>query len=715
MAGMASSKSARGRPWIPHVLSCVVLLALVAVAYSNSLHGAFIFDDSILIQQYSNLAKVKSVGDALSLLRAEGLPAGREFLHLTYAFNYYFGGLNTFGYHLVNVLLHAVNVLLVYAIILSALRDKEHRTWAALAGAAVFAVHTLLSSAVSYIAGRSSVMCATFYFGAVWLFFQGLNSDRRKVKWMFFAFATVAGVLALGTKQEGITLPVFLAAVVFLRTETPNWRWIGALSAIPLVLMALLWNQIKTLYALTSVNKELLSAGFGAVLPPATYFRTYIASVANYFLPRFLVPVRLSIDPQFAAVDHWYSPQFLFAVLVLGGLASLAVLFYRRAPLLSLAVTALLVSPLIAYAAIPLADVVLEHRAYIPGLGIAFLYAWLFDWIRRHYFSARWPAVAIVVATLVYMTISRNQVLATSVSVWEDAVAKGPEKARSHFNLAQAYQFSGRLPDAAREYERTLALNPDIHTAYSNLAAIYLDLKQLDKSEEMLLKMTSRSPGFTEGFLNLGTLYIRKQKPDKALIALDHALEIAPDSFTAHYNKGEALTQKGDYKAALESYKAAVRIRPDLDALRLTLGAAYLRAGDPNSAEKLFNDLTGTTVAPEAYRNLGLLYDNAGQLDQALLYFKRAADLKPVFPDLHHDMGVVYLRKRMPDEAIAQFRTTLQQQPDHGPAAINLATAYQVKGDIPAARQVLQSFIQQYGNLNAPYVAQARQRLLALQ
>jgi Tfp pilus assembly protein PilF len=191
-------------------------------------------------------------------------------------------------------------------------------------------------------------------------------------------------------------------------------------------------------------------------------------------------------------------------------------------------------------------------------------------------------------------------------------------------------------------------------------------------------------------------------------------LETNPSSFAAHYNKGEVLTMRGDYKAALESYKRAVYLRPDMDAFKLTLGVAYMRVGDLVSAEKQFNELTNSPVAAEAYRDLGLLYNNAGQPDQAMQYFNQAVHVKPAFAEVYHDIGVVYLRKQMPDQAIQQFRTVLQQQPDHGPAVLDLAAAYQMKGDIPAARQVLQTYVQKYGNTALPYVAPAMERLSAL-
>jgi tetratricopeptide (TPR) repeat protein len=700
--------------WIPpHLLSLSFLTSLAVLTYANSLHGKFVFDDLSVVLQNSTLMNVKTLSDVISPALGGGW---RQLLFSTYALNYYWSGLDTFSYHVVNLGLHVINVWLVYGILIAAFReDVRLSRYIALFGAAVFGVHTLLSGAVSYIAGRSSVLCGTFYFAAIYLFFRALNTERRQTRFLFFGLTAMAALLAWGAKQEAITLPLFLAAVVVLRAKKLDWRWIAGLSVIPVVPVVLFRDQIKTLYSVIQANQVLVSAGFERVMPATMYVRTYLTAVVWYYFPRFAFPSPLSVDPEIATIQHWYSPGFLLAVAILAGMVWLALRFFRSQPLFSLGITALLVSPLMAYVAMPLPDVVQEHRAYIPGLGLAFLFAALFQSFSRKHSGLTWAAAAAVVLALVSMTVARNSVFADNIALWEDAVAKAPAKPRPHFNLGQAYQEAQRLPEAVREYELSLALKPDIHAAYSNLAAIYLDQGNFQKGEEMLVKVTSLSPNFTEGFINLAVLYLRKQQPDKALAAIDRALETNPNSFAAHYNKGEILTMKGEYKEAVESYKTSVHLRPDMDAFKLTLGTAYVRAGDLASAERQFNELTNSPVAAEAYRNLGLVYQNAGQPDQALQYFNQAARAKPVFPEVYQDMGVMYLRKQMPDQAIQQFQTVLQQRPDYAPAILNLASAYQMKGDVPAARQALQSYIQQYGNSALPYVAQVRERLLALQ
>ena len=116
---MASRKppAARFEPWIPsHTFSFALLVVVTVLTYANSLHGRFVFDDLQLVQQNSDIMNVKTFRDAIA---SGWFAAGqRHLLFLTYSLNYYWGGLETVSYHALNLILHIINVLLVYGIIL---------------------------------------------------------------------------------------------------------------------------------------------------------------------------------------------------------------------------------------------------------------------------------------------------------------------------------------------------------------------------------------------------------------------------------------------------------------------------------------------------------------------------------------------------------------------------------------------------------------------
>ena len=676
------------------------------LAYANSLHGSFVFDDRVIVLQDPRLIDVPTFTDAIDLGGG-----WRDLLFFTYRLNYYWGGLDTFGYHALNVVLHTLNSVLVFLIIL---RVSKGSRFVATAGAAVFSVHTLFTSAVSYIWGRSSVLCATFYFTAILLFLIGLETPKRSVRVGHFLLAAGAGFLAWQVKQEAITLPVFLAAVLWLRSERTNWRWIAPLAAIPAVTVFLIRDQIVALYANVTSNQELVALGFEPVLAPASYIRTYITSVVGYYFPRFIFPANLSADPHIRPVEHWYSPEFLFSIVALVVVGWVMLRYARSEQLLAIGLAAVVLSPMAAYAAIPLADVVLEHRAYIPGLGVSFLFGWLFQRVGDRYRQFKFLAPMAVVLVFTIMTINRNPVWKNDIALWEDAERKAPEKPRPHFNLGQAYQEAKRLPEAAREYEHALQLKPDLHAAYSNIAAIYMDQGALSPAEEMLLRVTEAAPEFADGFINLGVLYTRMNEPERALGALDRALEINPNSSAAHLNNGAALTLKGDFTAAVDSYKRAVDLSLDSPSFRLSLGQAYLLAGDREAAEKEFLGLIGTANSAEAYRNLGALYSDVNDLDKAIAYLQQAIRVRPLYPDAHGDLGVIYIDREMYDEAIEALQTALGQRPDDGSTVLNLAVAYQMRGDVQMARDVLQTYVENYRDSGSLFVALALERLALL-
>jgi tetratricopeptide (TPR) repeat protein len=540
------------------------------------------------------------------------------------------------------------------------------------------------------------------------------DEAKPRTKIVLIILASLSGLLAWQAKQEAITLPAFLGALLWLRSRKRDLRYVIVLGTLPLLLAATMWNQLKSLFATVMDNAVLVNAGFDRTLQPGEYFRTYVTSVVGYYLPRFVWPVSLSADPQVSTVEHWYSIEFIVSLLILAALGWLMIRAASRNRLVCAGLAALLVSPLAAYAFIPLADVALEHRAYIPGLAIALLSAALFKWAAGQFQGVRIAAPVIVVILLTVMTIQRNPVFANNVTLWEDAVQKSPDKARTHFNVGAAYQTSGRLNDAIREYQVALSIKPDIHSAYSNMAAIQIDSGQFDEGEKTLVKLTQIAPDYPEGFINLSVLYLRKQETDKAIAMADRAITINPESFGAHFNRGEALTQKGDYKGAVPSYERAAYLRPDLPSFQLSLAHAYQRAGDSNSAEQLFVKLTATNVAADAWRGLAGLYRSMSEDDKAIDSLKQAIRVRGTFPDAHHDLGIAYMKKGMTDAALDEFKVTVSQSPSFGPGVLNLALAYQTKGDLAAARQVLEAYVAQFGNKPSEYLQQIQGRLAAL-
>ena len=189
----------------------VAVAALTALIYVNALTTPFVYDDHYLIVEN------QSIGDLTDLWAIVVLQPTRPLVNLSYAIDHAIWGLNPFGYHLTNVLLHILNVILLYFLTLQLVQDRGRRHpspprapipahGAAFGVALLLGIHPMMTSAVTYVAGRAEVLCATFFLASLlccrrWLLDQG----RR-----WWALCVVFWLGALGSKEIAVVLPLVL-------------------------------------------------------------------------------------------------------------------------------------------------------------------------------------------------------------------------------------------------------------------------------------------------------------------------------------------------------------------------------------------------------------------------------------------------------------------------------------------------------------------------
>lgn len=487
------------------ILPIVILPLFVFVCYANSLYGEFIFDDIPSIMDNFNITNTDQFREIFYW------NTSRPLLDMSFRANYYFGGLNTFGYHLVNVILHCINSILVAVILL---RVVKHRI-AAMVGAIIFACHPLLTSSVASISGRSSLLCATFYFIAILLVM------RRE-----YALAVIAWVLAMGAKEEAAALPLF-AMFWMWRTGVFKPKHLVGFALAGILVFGLNYKSVRSVYEESMKNTPLNIVGLAQPLNPSDYVHTYWANLAPDFLLKMAVPFGLNGDPDLTVVKTWNNWRFIPIVLIL--CASGLAFWFGYYPI-PVGLAALWLSPMLLYSIFPLADPIMENRAYIPMLGVAILATELHSKL-----TDKW--IAIIFLCLCVITISRNRVWHTPQTFWEDTVYKSPFKDRPRVNLAMWYQTHGMEEDAVTQYRLALVYNPNLWIATSNLSSILIKRQDYAEAEILLLNTLQGSPKFEEAWINLGVLCLNTGRLDDALYSMNRALEINPLSSMAKYNK----------------------------------------------------------------------------------------------------------------------------------------------------------------------------------
>lgn len=198
------------------IVPVVLLLLLLAVTYSNSFKGDWVFDDAPNILDNPNIRVEDLSTDSLkrSLYDQNGR-LNRPLAYLTFGLNYYFGGTNVFGYHLVNLAVHFLTAVFLFLFILKTLnlpllkdRYSSHTYSIALLAAVFWAVNPVQVTAVTYIVQRMASMAGLFYIAAMYLYLSGRTARTHGRRIIFISGAAVSSMLAFTSKQNAAMLPV---------------------------------------------------------------------------------------------------------------------------------------------------------------------------------------------------------------------------------------------------------------------------------------------------------------------------------------------------------------------------------------------------------------------------------------------------------------------------------------------------------------------------
>jgi tetratricopeptide (TPR) repeat protein len=541
-------------------------LAAVALwlAYRPALDGPFLFDD-----RYLPFADPAYQNSPL----AAWLAGVRPLLMLTFWLNYRLFGLEPFSYHAVNLAFHFGAGLVVFLIVRRLLRIEniEERLAEMLAGfaAGLFLLHPLQTEAVSYVASRSENLSVLFAYGA-WAVF--LYRRGEAIRWTEAAAVLALFGAAVTTKEHTAVLPAVLLLTDYyfhpgfsLAGLKRNWRLYAPMAAAAAAGAAFVWRVLS----------QADTAGFAVEgLPWQKYFLTQCQAIWIY-LRMFVLPYGQNVDHDFRAVASLADPVSLAGLAALAAVAGLAWRLRRRHRLASfgLFVFFLLLAP--TSSVVPIKDLLVERRLYLPSIGLLLVLAAI---LARPQVSRRTLAGALVAVLAVcgVLTYQRNQVWASPVALWEDAVDKAPHNWRAHFQLAYAYYEAQRCPDAVREYAQAAEWRPPDVRLLVNWA---LAADCAGRPEEALAKLEQAAAieQSAHVYSLIGMVRAKQGRREQALEALAVAEKLDPNFAMLYVYRGHIYAQAGDDAAAAGQYRRALAIDPSLGVARESLLAAESR------------------------------------------------------------------------------------------------------------------------------------------
>lgn len=432
-------------------LQRLLLILAVAIAYANALGGPFQFDD------WNVIADNPAVHSWATWWHY--MPGIRPLLKATYTANWT-SGAGPVGFHAVNVLLHAINAMLVREIVVAlAPRLGVSSPLVPLFAALLFALHPAQTEAVTYISGRSVSLMALFLLLSVWFH---LIAEQCQAPWRWRTLSVVAFMLALAAKENAWALPLVL---VVCEAAKPGFRWGSALRvtaghwAVLVLLMGVVFC-VPAFWRLLGNSLDTRSLGDNLL--------TQIDGIW-YLVTQSLSARVQNIDPDLPVRTAWTTAlaikgAVLLAVLV-AGLAQL-----RSRPWFGFGVVWFFVMLLPTNTILPRIDIANDRQLYLALIGPAIIIAV----VAERWLPARWSmaAMAAVCIALGVATVSRNQDYASESSLWRATARHSPAKGRVWNNLGFALEREGMLDEARTAYRRAIDLDPADFRAQMNLDRI---------------------------------------------------------------------------------------------------------------------------------------------------------------------------------------------------------------------------------------------------
>lgn len=567
------------------------LLATIVVAfqvYAPALHGEFVFDDLHMPFLDPNAADW-----ALKVWLGV-----RPFLMTTFWANYQVSGVNPYGYHVVNVLLHAGASFVLFFVVRRILqfaensfpygnrvnRDRKgaepfalHATLLSLIAAFVFLLHPMQTEAVSYISQRGENMGALLYFAAFSLFLYRRNPV---VSWPATAAILVLFGLAVITKEHTVTLPALLLLTDYYWNPDKNgkrftfegikrnWRLYAVVAAGGLAGAAFVWRYISR--DTTSIGFQLQEYSWSQYL--FTQFRAFFA-----YIGLFLLPLWQTIDYDFPVSHNLLEHGSAIALAAILLLVIAAVRYRRTYPLASYGffVFGLLLLP--TSSVVPLKDALADRRLYLPMIGLLFI---ALEFLRR--WKVKTPVLvfsgAAVCLILSIATYQRNEKWGTALSLWADAANKSPDKPRVQFGLGVSQFFQGKCHEAIPHFEKAIALGKPDFSYYMDLGMAYDCDHQPEKALRTLDQSIQLNPT-AKTWASIALVQAKLERTPEAMESLEKAERLDPNVAMVYLYRGGIYQAMSRWQDAAFQYRRALSLEPHNQGARNGLDAVTAQLG----------------------------------------------------------------------------------------------------------------------------------------
>jgi tetratricopeptide (TPR) repeat protein len=705
----------KGFSWVKfvHALVPAVIITMTVAALYSSLQNGFVdYDDGEILLNNSHY---RGLGWAQLRWMFTTFHMGhyQPLTWVTLGLDYLIWGMEPFGYHLTNLILHSATAVIFYFVALRVLsralslsiEDLSLRIGAGIS-ALLFAVHPLRVESVAWVTERRDVLSGLFFLLTLLCYLRGAASETRAghLKWM--VVAALVYVLSLLSKSIGMSLPVVLLVLDVYPLRRLGWGergWLGRgvrwvwLEKIPFLLLAVAAASVAWVaqyqtgsmasYAQWDIIARLAVVSYGLV----------------FYLWKTVVPLGLSPLYEWPRQLNPGDWRFVLSELAVVEITFLLFFFRRQWPA-GLAVWVCYVAIVAPVSGIAQSgpQLVADRYSYLSCLSWAILVGGGLIYLCRRWFAHRQAALALAGACLVSVVIGLGYLTREQVQVWHDTerlwrhvLSITPESSIAHNDLGNILSQRGQLEEAVNHFRQALQIKPTSATHF-NFGNALASLGRIDEAIDEYRQSVRISPGFVKAHYNFAVHLASQGKLEEAIDHYRQVIQLDPTSVKAHNNLGVILAGRGKLDEALEHYREAIRIDPAFVEARNNLGLILARRGRLDEAIEHYRE--ALKVKPDyalAHANLADALTLRGEeVEEAIEYYRRAIEINPRSAVAHYNWGNALLRRKDVGGAIEHYRRALNIDPRYAAAHFTLGLSLGERGDAVGAIEHFRRVVQ---------------------
>jgi tetratricopeptide (TPR) repeat protein len=547
-----------------------LLVFITFLIYGNSLFNHFVWDDHSLIERtpyikdFKYIKKIFSSDVGMVMHYHGSMGHYRPISLLSFMIDYKIWRLNPFGYHITNIVIHSLNLILLFLLFYYVCKEIK----LSLISVLIFALHPIHTEAVTPIFNRMGLLAS--FFTLISFIFYIKSNQLRKVYYLFFS--AIFFLLSLLSKETGIILVLILIIYDYYFIANYNMKVLfrRIYFYLPYFLIILFYLLLRKNFIVAEKALGIWSIpAFSSIsfgLQILTTFQIIALYIKLLFFPINLSAMYLLTTAQFNFISFFYG-------IVINGLIILAYFLRRKNKSISFFIAFFFVTILPFCLVIPFGIRFQERFLYLPSVAFCFIFGNFLKTViskpnKRFLEVVNFRAFVKIVLIIIllfygYQTIIRNYDWRTDFLIWKDTVTRCPYCVRAHNNLAYAYKDKGEYKKALEEFNISLSLNPNAFKAYQGIGLVFLETGEFKKSFIYLRKAKYLRPEDASIYNNIGIVYANLGDFNMALTSFKKAIKIWNEFPEPYYNLGMLYYNRNELDKAKAYFEKAVDLNPD--------------------------------------------------------------------------------------------------------------------------------------------------------